>query len=441
MTATFTRQRLFDLANFKPSGSNSVNSATREEWKTLAQMALDASIEKEIRNLHHLYYDVGIISASSYVERVAELYSETGRPKEQTFAPGESVVIDNPYEKLLAGREWPEYRGCFEGVVDFPHSWTDADGLEVMGAAEVRNAFRTAFLLLFSQAIVKQPSSDAELFGKAEQVEPVSDANKLPGLVEGMEVSVDVSSCDADAGHRYFGTVTEVSELEGAKNGFILLVQNAEPNFKPVGNSLVIPDGYALVPIVPTEDMVINGFESVPDPHFSDEKEWKEYEAMSGCRQAARRAELCWAAMIKAAPDEARQPLLPGESAVIHLEGKPILPIPIESINDAHLANEHIKSAGFIEGKAEGTDRYFFKAHYGQSIDIGDKLYASRTAPDITEMSTSKPLLITLPDVTSKAFWSGTGRNQTFYPEAYKRWVKEAIERGCAMAKIEVKVK
>lgn len=68
------------------------------------------------------------------------------------------------------------------------------------------------------------------------------------------------------------------------------------------GNSPVIPDGYALVPIIPTEGMVINGFESEPDPHFSDEKEWAEYEALSGCRKAARLAELCWAAMIKASP-------------------------------------------------------------------------------------------------------------------------------------------
>ncbi|HAD8223348.1 TPA_asm: hypothetical protein G1200_22055 [Salmonella enterica] len=78
---------------------------------------------------------------------------------------------------------------------------------------------------------------------------------------------------------------------------------------QPVSNrdelsSPVIPDGYALVPIVPTEYMVINGFESEPDPHFSDEKVWAEYEALSGCRRAARRAELCWAAMIKAAPKQ-----------------------------------------------------------------------------------------------------------------------------------------
>lgn len=79
-------------------------------------------------------------------------------------------------------------------------------------------------------------------------------------------------------------------------------------NFREISetstNSPVIPDGYALVPIVPTEDMVINGFESEPDPHFSDEKVWAEYEALSGCRRAARRAELCWAAMIKAAPKQ-----------------------------------------------------------------------------------------------------------------------------------------
>ncbi|EPL1559636.1 hypothetical protein KQR87_004475 [Citrobacter freundii] len=77
----------------------------------------------------------------------------------------------------------------------------------------------------------------------------------------------------------------------------IMLYRHAQP-------VPVVPDGYVIVPIVPTEDMIINGFESVPDPHFSDEKEWEEYEALSGCRQAARRAELCWAAMIKASPKQ-----------------------------------------------------------------------------------------------------------------------------------------
>ncbi|MFS9729939.1 hypothetical protein [Enterobacter hormaechei] len=68
------------------------------------------------------------------------------------------------------------------------------------------------------------------------------------------------------------------------------------------GNSPVIQDGWVMVPVEPTEDMIVNGFESEPDESFSDEKEWEAYEAMSGCQQAAHRAKLCWAAMIAAAP-------------------------------------------------------------------------------------------------------------------------------------------
>ncbi|EOF5163430.1 hypothetical protein ACK1XF_000520 [Salmonella enterica] len=80
------------------------------------------------------------------------------------------------------------------------------------------------------------------------EAEPVSQTYNLPELIEGMEVSIDVSTCDADAGNRYFGTVTEVSELYTAKNGYILLVQDAKPNFDVNGNSPVIPDGWVMVP-------------------------------------------------------------------------------------------------------------------------------------------------------------------------------------------------
>ncbi|EPZ2134649.1 TPA: DUF551 domain-containing protein [Escherichia coli] len=73
---------------------------------------------------------------------------------------------------------------------------------------------------------------------------PVSQTYNLPELIEGMEVSIDVSTCDADLGNRYFGTVTEALELDTAKNGYILLVQDAEPNFDINGNSPVIPDGW-----------------------------------------------------------------------------------------------------------------------------------------------------------------------------------------------------
>ncbi|ECC6792893.1 DUF551 domain-containing protein [Salmonella enterica] len=76
------------------------------------------------------------------------------------------------------------------------------------------------------------------------EAEPVSQTYNLPELIEGLEVSIDVSTCDADAGNRYFGTVTEVSELYTAKNGYILLVQDAKPNFDVNGNSPVTPDGW-----------------------------------------------------------------------------------------------------------------------------------------------------------------------------------------------------
>ncbi len=77
--------------------------------------------------------------------------------------------------------------------------------------------------------------------------QPVSQTYNLPELIEGMEVSIDVSTCDADLGNRYFGTVTEALELDTAKNGYILLVQDAEPNFDINGNSPVIPDGLSTV--------------------------------------------------------------------------------------------------------------------------------------------------------------------------------------------------
>ena len=84
--------------------------------------------------------------------------------------------------------------------------------------------------------------------------QPVNQTYNLPELIEGMEVSIDVSTCDADLGNRYFGTVTEALELDTAKNGYILLVQDAEPNFDVNGNSPVTPDSW------------ISRFEEMPDP-------------------------------------------------------------------------------------------------------------------------------------------------------------------------------
>lgn len=53
----------------------------------------------------------------------------------------------------------------------------------------------------------------------------------IAALVEGMEMSIDVSTGDHDSGNRLFGTVTLVQENQGSKHGLILLVQDPEPNF------------------------------------------------------------------------------------------------------------------------------------------------------------------------------------------------------------------
>lgn len=72
-------------------------------------------------------------------------------------------------------------------------------------------------------------------------------------------------------------------------------------------NSPAIPDGWVMVPKKPTESMIIDGFESEPDKYFSDKAEWKAYQNMSGCQQAAHRAKLCWDAMLAAAPKPEKQ--------------------------------------------------------------------------------------------------------------------------------------
>ncbi|MGE1562117.1 hypothetical protein [Pantoea septica] len=70
----------------------------------------------------------------------------------------------------------------------------------------------------------------------------------------------------------------------------------------PLFTSPRVPAGWKIVPVEPTEKMVIDGFESAPDESFSPHAEWEKYQQMSGCQQAAHRARLCYAAMLAAAP-------------------------------------------------------------------------------------------------------------------------------------------
>lgn len=54
----------------------------------------------------------------------------------------------------------------------------------------------------------------------------------IAALVEGMAVSIDVSTGDHDSTHRLFGVVDLVQENQGSKHGLILLVQEPKANFK-----------------------------------------------------------------------------------------------------------------------------------------------------------------------------------------------------------------
>lgn len=68
-------------------------------------------------------------------------------------------------------------------------------------------------------------------------------------------------------------------------------------------------------------------------------------------------------------------------------------------------------------------------------------LAAAPLEKSVNDVTAGKPLTITLPDISSKAFWSGAGKNETFHPETYRRWAKEAIERACIIASIDAEVR
>ncbi|EJS8597558.1 hypothetical protein NWI74_003994 [Salmonella enterica] len=72
-----------------------------------------------------------------------------------------------------------------------------------------------------------------------------------------------------------------------------------------------------------------------------------------------------------------------------------------------------------------------------EEADIFADGYNAAMLQNCNVVTSGKPL----PDTSSKAFWSSTGKNETFHPETYKRQVKEAIERSCVIAGIGVEVK
>jgi hypothetical protein len=62
------------------------------------------------------------------------------------------------------------------------------------------------------------------------------------------------------------------------------------------------PAGWKLVPVEPTEDMVLDGLNSRPDRFFQEDNYPSEFDEMSGCQQAVFKVRRGYAAMLAAAP-------------------------------------------------------------------------------------------------------------------------------------------
>lgn len=119
-----------------------------------------------------------------------------------------------------------------------------------------------------------------QLYGKTEQLEPVSQHYRLPANSFTNQQLEGMSHGDNPQANAY-------RELLAYRRG------------APASTA-----GWVVVPIEPTEDMVIAGFEAELREEFRDPDAWEAFEAMSGCEQAALRAKWCWAAMIAAAPQQ-----------------------------------------------------------------------------------------------------------------------------------------
>jgi hypothetical protein len=115
------------------------------------------------------------------------------------------------------------------------------DGLGTSAYTAILDAEGTVVALAVAQTDDNFGDADSESIARkivaALSRVPAGDAvgltDEMRDFIEGMSVSVDVSTGEHDAGHRYFGTVTEVMDDRFDKHGVTLLVQDAKPNFEP----------------------------------------------------------------------------------------------------------------------------------------------------------------------------------------------------------------
>lgn len=245
------KQILIDTANHVISRDNT--SPYSENLRELARIAL-ASLEAEPIGAFHIA-DQQVGGTSDYIKD-GEWPIDNGVIDVYAVPPVQETGVYNDVFNiigLLKKNEWAEH--CTSTVLG---SLLESEITRLVGkeqpASVVPPAIEPDYEVIKSILPTANPDEyactiAADMWNACraamlQGAEPVSQTYELPELIEGMEVSIDVSTCDADAGNRYFGTVTEVSELDTAKNGYILLVQDAKPNFDVNGNSPVIPGGW-----------------------------------------------------------------------------------------------------------------------------------------------------------------------------------------------------
>lgn len=245
------KQILIDTANHVISRDNT--SPYSENLRELARIAL-ASLEAEPIGAFHIA-DQQVGGTSDYIKD-GEWPIDNGVIDVYAVPPVQETGVYNDVFNiigLLKKNEWAEH--CTSTVLG---SLLESEITRLVGkeqpASVVPPAIEPDYEVIKSILPTANPDEyactiAADMWNACraamlQGAEPVSQTYELPELIEGMEVSIDVSTCDADAGNRYFGTVTEVSELDTEKNGYILLVQDAEPNFDVNGNSPVIPGGW-----------------------------------------------------------------------------------------------------------------------------------------------------------------------------------------------------
>ncbi|EMQ5029574.1 DUF551 domain-containing protein [Escherichia coli] len=210
---------------------------------TVGKLRVELEETKSKLNEQREYYE-GVISDGS--KRIAELEkSEEQLINERDHA--EAALADMYFAATGDRPEWSNWFGFSDAVDAVVDRIADLEAKQPSPVVPEEKPMPNPLSMYAVDAV----AAIAEVRGwnacraaMLQSNQPVSQTYNLPELIEGMEVSIDVSTCDADLGNRYFGTVTEALELDTAKNGYILLIQDAEPNFDVNGNSPVTPDGW-----------------------------------------------------------------------------------------------------------------------------------------------------------------------------------------------------